>query len=119
MNFDISEFKKYVDEIIESRVLVLVEGKKDITALANLGIINVKSLNKPIYQIVEEIAKDHKECIILTDFDDKGKELYSKISIELQNFGVKLDNKFRNYLRRLKLSHIEGIDTFVEGKNGI
>lgn len=98
-----------------SSKIIIVEGKKDKEALKKLGIKNIIELSKkPLFQIIEEVADNEKECIILTDLDNKGKQLYGKINSGLQNLGVKVDNRFRNFLyKNTKLRQIEGIVTYM------
>ena len=105
-----------LDEIKNSEILVIVEGKKDREALQKLGIGNIIELSKkPLFQIVEEIADSNEECIILTDLDKKGKQLYSRLNSYLQKNGVKVNNKFREFLfKHTKLRQIEGIGTYLE-----
>ena len=79
MKKNIEELQGFIDKIKDSNVLVIVEGKKDKTALQKLGINNVMELSrKALFQIVEEVASSNKECVILTDLDKKGKEIYGK-----------------------------------------
>src|SRR3990167_9176964 len=105
------EFQNFIDKIITSNILVIVEGKKDRIALHKLGINNIAELSKkPIFQIVEEISNSNEECIILTDLDKEGKQLYSKLNSDLQKHGVKVNNRFREFLfKNTKLRQIEGI----------
>ena len=106
----------HLKKLKNSDKIIIVEGKKDKEALMKLGIKNIIELSKkPLFQIIEDIADNGKECIILTDLDKKGRELYGKISSGLQNFGVKIDNKFRNFLyKNTKLRQIEGIITYIK-----
>jgi len=110
------EFQDLIDKIITSDILVIVEGKKDKIALEKLGINNIIELNKkPIFQIVEEISNSNEECIILTDLDKEGKQLYSKLNSDLQRHGIKVNNKLREFLfKNTKLRQIEGIGTYFE-----
>lgn len=110
------EFSKLIGKIKSSNILVVVEGKKDKAALQKLGITNIMELSKkPLFQIVEEISNSNKECIILTDLDKEGKQIYSKLSSNLQKHGVKISNKFREFLfKYTKLRQIEGIYTYFE-----
>jgi len=114
--FGVPKIYEIFEEIKNSNVLVIVEGKKDKTALQKLGINNVMELSrKPLFQIVEEVASANKECIILTDLDKKGKEIYGKLNSNLQRHGVKINNKLREFLfRHTKLRQIEGIDSYLE-----
>ena len=115
MDEKIEEFRKLIQKIKDSNILIVVEGKKDRIALQKLGIINVRELSKkPLFQIVEEIADSNKECVILTDLDREGKELYGKLNSNLQKHGVKINNKFREFLfKHTKLRQIEGIDSYI------
>ena len=115
MNKKIEELNYLLEKIKISNTLVIVEGKKDKIALQKLGISNVVELNKkPLFQIVEEIADLNEECIILTDLDREGKKLYGKLNSNLQKNGVKINNKFREFLfKYTKLRQIEGIDTYM------
>lgn len=111
-----TEFSKHIDKIKQSEILVIVEGKKDKTTLESFGIKNIIELNKkPIFEIIEEIFSKNKDCIILTDLDKQGKELYGKLNSGLQQHGVKVDNNFRNFLfKNTKLRQIEGLTAYIE-----
>jgi len=89
--------------------IVIVEGIKDRKALNNLGVRNVIILNKPIHQIIDYISERYKDVVILTDLDKKGRELYSKLRFGLERNHIKIDNRFRIFLFRERISHIEGI----------
>ncbi|MBI2101979.1 hypothetical protein HYT53_05205 [Candidatus Woesearchaeota archaeon] len=84
--------------------------------MEKLGISNIVELNKkPIFQIVEEISNSNEECIILTDLDKEGKQLYSKLNSNLQRHGIKVNNRFREFLfRNTKLRQIEGINSYID-----
>ena len=108
------EFSEHIDKIKISKTLVIVEGKKDKKALQNLGIRNIIELNKkPLFEIIENVSIKNKNCVILTDLDKKGKELYGKLNSGLQRYGVRIDNKFRDFLfRHTKIRQIEGLARF-------
>ena len=116
MNQKTEEFHSFIEKIKASNTLIIVEGKKDKAALQRLGIDNIIELNKkPLFEIVENIANFNEECIILTDLDKKGKELFRKLNSDLQKNGVKINNKFRNFLfRHTKLRQIEGMVGYLE-----
>ncbi len=105
------EFNRIIEKIKILNTLIIVEGKKDRNALNNMGIKNIIELNKkPLYQIVEEISNSNEECIILTDLDKKGKELYGRLNSDLQIRGVKVNNKLREFLfKNTKIRQIEGV----------
>ena len=110
------EFEQFLKKLKKEskEKIVVVEGIKDRRALASLGIKNIITLKKPLYAIIEDIVLSKKECIILTDLDKKGKQLYSKLSSKLKQFGVKIDNSFREFLFKTKLRQIEGLPHYLE-----
>ena len=90
--------------------IVLVEGKNDKKVLEDNGVSNIITLSKPIFEITEEIIKDGRECIILVDLDKEGKSLYHKLRFLFQKYGIKTDNKFREFLfENTKIRQIEGL----------
>jgi 5S rRNA maturation endonuclease (ribonuclease M5) len=112
-----AEFQKELEKA--TKLLVVVEGKKDKLALEKLGFQNIFVINetgKSLYEKIEEIeikAKKKKICI-LTDFDKKGKKLYLLLKSELGEKKVKLNNAFRSILLKQNISHIEGLASFIE-----
>ena len=114
MNKETEEFNRHIEKIKYSNIIIIVEGKKDRAALNKFGVTNIVELTKkPLFQIVEEVAGSNEECIILTDLDKKGKQIYSRLNSDLQKHGVNVDNKFRNFLfKNTKLRQIEGMDTY-------
>jgi len=113
------ELLEWIDKIKNSDKIVIVEGREDKAALQRLGITNILQLNKkPLYKVVEELIQKAKEVIILTDLDKEGKKLYGKLNHDLQRFGVKVDNRFREFLfKKTKLRQIEGLDSYIERNN--
>ncbi|MBI4141080.1 toprim domain-containing protein [Candidatus Woesearchaeota archaeon] len=108
------EFYRQIDKLREQNLLIIVEGAKDKSALNAFGIANVRTLNKSLFAVVEEIAQKTNECAILTDLDGEGKRLYAKLSQDLQRHGVKINNKFRNFLfRETQLRQIEGLSRVI------
>ena len=109
--------EEWLEDLKRSDKIIIVEGPNDKKALEYFGINNIVTLSrKPIFQIVEDISMIAHQVIILTDFDKKGKELYGKLSSALQRHGVQIDNKFREYLLRTRLSHIEGLVKFTSSQ---
>src|SRR4030042_3268501 len=112
MSKELEELEDWVSKLRDSEKLIIVEGKKDKIALEKLGIRNIRTLKNPLYKEVEEIAALCKEVVILTDLDKEGKQLYGKIKKDLAKNGVKVDNRFREFLfKNTKLRQIEGICT--------
>ncbi len=102
-------------------MLIVVEGKKDKLALQKLGfdiIFVINETGKSLYEKIEEIETlaEGKKICILTDFDKKGKKLYLLLKSELGKRKVRLDNTLRGALLKLKISHIEGLASFINEK---
>lgn len=109
------ELIRWINKLIVEQPLVVVEGMNDKKALEHLGFSNIITLNKPLYAIVEDVARQTKKAVILTDLDSKGKEIYGKLSKDLQKHGVHIDDGFRRFLfKNTPLREIEGLATFVE-----
>lgn len=108
-----ADLEKYQDYVI------IVEGKKDVLALKNLGfekVFAIHQTSKPLRERAEEIVQyiDKKEKVcILTDLDKKGKKLYMMLKEIFQELGVRLDSTLRGILIKSQVSHIEGLDKFV------
>ena len=109
------ELDEFIKDLRSSEKLIIVEGMKDKKALESFGIKNIVTLNKPLHQVIEDVAEKSKDVIILTDLDKKGKELFGKLSSGLQSHGVRVDKSFREFLfRKTKLRQIEGLVTYLE-----
>jgi len=77
-------------------ILIIVEGKRDVLVLRNLGveapIIKTQS-RLTRYEMAEKIvseAGEKRQVLILTDYDKEGKEICSFIEKELETSGVKV-----------------------------
>lgn len=109
---DVEKYRDYV---------IIVEGKKDVSSLRVLGFDKVFAIHNtgvPLRERVEQIIrgidlKKDRVCI-LTDFDRKGKQLYLLLKREFSELGVKLDSNLRGILLKSGVSHIEGLDKFME-----
>ena len=114
----IDDLNSWIKNLRDSNKIIIVEGKKDKHALELLGIKNIITLNKPLFQIVEDISKKSKKCILLVDLDKEGKILYAKLKKDLQRNGVKTNDTYRNFLyRKTNLKNIEGISNYANKIN--
>ncbi|MBN1502011.1 toprim domain-containing protein [Candidatus Woesearchaeota archaeon] len=115
---NIEELLEQLTKLRNSNRLVIVEGKKDKACLEKFDIIKVQTLKEPIYKVVEEISKESKEVVILTDLDSEGKKLFSKLRRHLQEHGVTIDNQFREFLfKKTKLRQIEGLARYINNSS--
>lgn len=112
---ELDELIKHIEQIKDRNIIVIVEGKKDVAALKAFGIKRIKPLSKrAIYKVVEEVAENNKECIILTDLDKEGKRLFRMLNHDLNQHGVRINKKFREFLfKNTKLRQIEGLTTYI------
>jgi len=113
---ELDELIKHIEQIKDRNLIVIVEGIKDKKALESFGIRRIKPISKrALYKVVEETAKNDKECVILTDLDKTGKRLFRLLNHDLSQNGVRVNKKFREFLfRYTKLRQIEGLRTYVE-----
>lgn len=112
------DFDEWLEKLRKASIsrIVLVEGLKDKKALSSLGVKNISVLKgRALFKVVEDVVKSGKECIILFDLDKEGRELFGKVNSRLQQFGVRVDNKFREFLfKETKLRQIEGIISYLK-----
>jgi len=110
----IDEILRHINLLKLHNTLIIVEGIKDKRALNELGITNILTLSrKPLFSVVEDVVKNTTEVAILTDLDEKGKQLYSRLTKDLQRHGIKVDDQLRRLLFKARLSHIEGLNSFI------
>lgn len=96
-------------------ISVIVEGKNDALALKEIGFKRVIILHRegvPIYSVIDEIKE--KECVILTDIDRKGGEYSKLLRSELLLRGIRINDSLRREMAREKISHVEGLATFMK-----
>lgn len=107
---------RWRDDLVAGNKLIVVEGIKDRNALQAIGITNqiVLLSRKPLFAVVEDIISVARDVVILTDLDDEGKMLYSRLRHDLQRFGVRIDYRFREFLfRNTKIRQIEGLRSYL------
>ena len=104
--------------------VVLVEGKIGISTFKKLGYEKVYSIHQTSVPLKErlqgiagELTKKDKVCI-LTDFDKRGKQMYTKVKSILEELGVKTDSTLRGILLKSGVKHIEEIEKFSEKLEG-
>jgi dTMP kinase len=99
--------------------VILVEGRKDRLALACLGIggdiVQVQDA-RGIFGVAEELARQGKEAIILTDWDRKGGQLAELLRNALRANGVRYDDRIRarlSMLSKKEIKDIESLPSFI------
>ena len=114
-----------LDALIEESskgIPIIVEGKKDVTALLALGVkgkvITLKTGGKSFLNFLSEIEKmDLPEVILLLDFDRRGKEGMKRLTLNLERTKTKPNFKFWRKLKTLmgkEIQCIESLTTYIE-----
>jgi len=93
---------------------LLVEGRKDKTALWVLGVegdVMPIQNGRRIFEVAEELARDGREAIILTDWDRKGGQLCRLLKQALRACVVPFDDTKRARLARLSKKEIKDVES--------
>ena len=104
---------------INKRIPVIVEGKKDVSALRKIGLVGeIITLHggSGIYEFCEDIAERFHRVILLTDWDNKGEHLYKTISANLKGLWEEF-SPFREIIKVLcqkDIKDIEGVPLLLE-----
>jgi 5S rRNA maturation endonuclease (ribonuclease M5) len=96
------KIQKILDALVEESnkgTLVVVEGKKDVSALRSLGltgpILSVKTGGQSFIEAAQEIEqRSVKEVILLLDFDRRGKQGTLQLKQDLERAKIKPNLKF-------------------------
>lgn len=99
--------------------VIIVEGRRDESALRSLGINGPVMLasHKSSLDLAEDVSRKYSQIIILTDWDEKGEEMCRILEQHLRSVGSRADTDIRNRLKRLvrkEIKDVEGLDLYVE-----
>jgi len=106
-NEKLLELKNVIDSLNSDIDVIIVEGEKDRRALIKAGckkeIIKCSSLSlAEIENKIFEISKNKKlRVAILTDFDEKGKEMNKLFVSHFQSIGIKINQFYRNKIKEI------------------
>lgn len=117
MNFaSLEDWKnKLIELSLNENVSILVEGKKDVRTLKNLGVENLFPLKgRRFYDVLEEL-EDKVLVVLLFDLDRQGEKIFKKFLFILQREGIPVDTTFREYLKQFEIEEIEHIDRLLKG----
>jgi 2,5-diamino-6-(ribosylamino)-4(3H)-pyrimidinone 5'-phosphate reductase len=97
---------------------IVVEGKKDVDALRDLGVagtvLTVKTGGKSFLDAVSEIEKmSVPEVILLLDFDRRGKEGTKRLKQSLERAKIKPNVKFWRALSALVGKEIQCVESLI------
>lgn len=101
-----------------SGFLIIVEGRRDIASLQNLGVCSAvfPCANQPLAEFCEKIAEMNKTVVILTDWDKKGGILAAKLAAQFQNLDVPCNTEYREKLlfySKREIKDVESLHTYV------
>lgn len=105
-NMDVLEklgkIEKLIGQLNYGNFILIVEGKRDMAALRNLGLTAkiIAAVGRP-EQLVSKIVATGKKPVILFDFDETGIERTKRLAELLENEGVVPDITVRNKFRGL------------------
>jgi 5S rRNA maturation endonuclease (ribonuclease M5) len=103
---------------INKTIPVIVEGKKDASALRNLGLIGdiiMLHNGKNLYEFCDDILQRFHKVVLLLDWDKKGENLNKILSGHLKGHWEEYSS-FRELLKILcqkEIKDIEGIPTLL------
>ena len=103
------EIKEAVDEFFRNLEyladVVMVEGPRDVEALRNLGFEGRVTICSRVSvsdaDLAESLADGASKVVILTDFDEEGRELNRRLSRLFERRGVKIEKGLRREAGRL------------------
>lgn len=118
-------FEKLVETIGElaetnGRVPVVVEGERDVRSLRALGLTGeIVTVNRgsSVFHLCETLAADHREVVILTDWDVRGGRLARLLRDGLAANGVKSNDDFRARIAaacQKEIKAVEDLHRYVE-----
>lgn len=120
----LQKFVNMLNEESSNGAVVVVEGKRDVKALASIGFIgSVVMLNsyKGVNKLVERLEQTSK-VILMLDMDRKGKYLTQKILTLLQYKGKNVDLFYKKTLAEItkgKVRHTEDLTIYNKYISGL
>ncbi|MBW2966765.1 hypothetical protein KY342_06700 [Candidatus Woesearchaeota archaeon] len=113
---ELDKFRQWTEHLrIKSKEIpIIVETEKEKKVLKGLKVKNIICISKPFYDFAEKIAKKNKEVVLLFDTDKRGQDLYTEIKSELEQQGIKIDQRFEQFIFHTKLKKIQGIPNYIE-----
>ncbi len=109
----IEELLLDLQDLSSRGVIIVVEGRKDVESLRELGINGEIKLasHQPLLEFTESLSKSEREIVILTDWDKKGEITAKKIIRHLQAYGIVPNTMMRSRLRALSQKRIKDVES--------
>ena len=119
------EFISMLNEESENGSIIVVEGKRDVEALARAGFngnLTIYNRFKGITDFVDSHSRIRAKIILLLDMDRTGKYLTSRIISQLQYRGGHVSLFYKKALARIsngKIRHVEDLSAYAPHLAGI
>ncbi len=104
---------------VNKRIPIIVEGKRDVSALRKIGLVGeIIALHggMGIYEFCEDIAERFHRVVLLTDWDNKGEHLYKTVAEHLKGSWEEF-SPFREIVKVLcqkDIKDVEGVPLLLE-----
>jgi 5S rRNA maturation endonuclease (ribonuclease M5) len=117
----VEKIEQTITKIIEESAKgkpIIVEGKKDIVTLRDLGVAGVllplKAGGKNFLEAITEIEESGvAEVILLLDFDRRGREGTKRLQCDLERAKIKVNVRFWKELRALVGHEVQSIESLT------
>jgi 5S rRNA maturation endonuclease (ribonuclease M5) len=114
--YDAPALEELISALLEASgrgAVIIVEGRRDQESLRALGIPGpvITASQKPALALAEDVARVHREIIVLTDWDEKGEEMALQIEKHLRCSGSRGDMEIRSKLKRLVKKDIKDVES--------
>ncbi|MCD1294488.1 DNA primase [Methanocella sp. CWC-04] len=115
----LEEIQALIDEIADRAMhgaTILVEGKRDRDSLISLGVHGdiVMTSQKQLFNLAEELAREKKDIVVLTDWDERGDEVALQMETYLKADGARPDCDLRSSLKDLVKKEIKDIESLYK-----
>ncbi|MDY6774734.1 MAG: toprim domain-containing protein [Halobacteria archaeon] len=110
-------FESVLDDISAESddTVIVVEGRKDEEALRDLGVdgeyVRVSANGRSLSETAVRISTSYSSAVLLTDWDEHGNMLHSKLKRLLESYGVDPKTKYRGRLRSLSAKEVYDVES--------
>ena len=120
--YDIEALEALISALLEASqrgAAIIVEGRRDKMAVRSLGASGpvIMASSKSILAMVEDVASQYQEIIVLTDWDEKGEEMALQIEQYLRCTQSCANMEIRSRLKRMvkkEIKDVESLSLYVE-----
>lgn len=100
-----------IEELNAFEGVIIVEGKKDVRALASVG-VRSEPLTTSIDEQLEKLSHDHDRVLILTDRDEEGNKILAQARSACERLELTEERLLRRrFFAATRLRQVEGFDT--------